>query len=438
MQLLLTGTNEAPAQTIEWWDRAGEAHTSFKNRPRIYEVTATPYGVYSVGEADCRDGAKYRACKGLLSKYDTDGRLVWRLLTEVGDTATINHGVAADENGIYVVGTAIIDDPRVGPGSFFDLRETAFVQKYSHDGLEAWRYVDWFDGPKGHRLVNSTGCSIAVDNSGIYTTTGNLLRKSCGGFLRKLSFDGDLLWLRERVLQNPFVYVGGDALAVGDGKVFTEHSIVSADGEFLGSRTTPTTNVREQGLAYHDGALYFCSPDTFGGWSQGPAQVNVYKTDLEGNVAWHVAYPTSTRHAGPTIGPESRQTCAMHADTSGVYLASNLAFRNMSYSPGLAVRQWDFSGTQVAAWDFPSIADSMPASVSVLGDTVFVSGHDAQADAGFTARVSGDALLSPAAALLDDADQLAVLEHHYGAGPVSASIRQVDGNGIRATRGVQR
>ncbi|HEX5787234.1 MAG TPA: hypothetical protein VFY03_03575 [Woeseiaceae bacterium] len=401
--------------------RAGDSYTSFKSLPRIYEVEAAPEGIYSVGETDCREGVEYAGCKGLLTKHAADGSLVWRLRTEVGDTATFNHGVAVAESGVYVVGTAIIDDPRFGPGNWKDVRESAFVQKYTHDGVEVWRYVDWFDGPPGYRIKTSSGCSIAVDDSGIYTITGHWLSKGCRGFLRKLSFGGELVWLGGY----------GSALAVGDGRVFTEYGTYSVDGEFLGTRTGPgqPINVREQGLAYHDGALYFCSTDRFSGRSQGPAQVDVYKTDLEGNVAWHVEYPRSSRWAGPTVGPMSRQTCAIEADSNGVLLATNLAYRHKSYSPGLAVRRWTLAGTETASWDFPSLADPLPLSVSVLGDAVYVSGHDATANSGFTARLSGDALLAPAAVLLADARQIAVLDHHYGAGPVSATVRQVDGSG---------
>ena len=426
----LVATSEVPAQTIEWWDRAGEAYRySSRNTPRIYQVKATPAGIYSVGEADCREDAPYGGCKGLLSKYDPSGGLTWRVLADVGDAATIYQGVDADENGIYVIGTAIIDDPRFGPGDWRDLRETAFVQRYTHDGVEVWRTVDWFDGPRHHRIKTSSGCSIVVDDTGIYTTTGHWLAKGCGGFLRKLSFDGELLWLLESEW--------GNSLAVGEGMLFTDHGIYSAGGEFLRSHGAPGGR-QENGLAYYDGALYTCSVDRLGGHAQGAAQVDVYKTDLEGNVVWQVAYPKSSLHAGPTYGRFKNQTCAMAADANGVYLTSNLTFappsarhpyqpRMQMYRPGLTVRRWDHSGVPTGTWDFPSMGDAKPVAVSVLDEAVYVSGHDPVSNTGFTARISADELLEPS--VISIGREVAVLDHHYGAGAVSAIVRAADASG---------
>ncbi|HEX5765159.1 MAG TPA: hypothetical protein VFY27_06300, partial [Woeseiaceae bacterium] len=86
---------------------------------------------------------------------------------------------------------------------------------------------------------------------------------------------------------------------------------------------------------------------------------------------------------------------------------------------------------EISRWDFPSLA-AVPNAVSVLEDEVYIGGYDLETDRGITGRLSGAPLLKPALARLDgsipgSAERLAVLDHHYGAGPVAARV-QVPGS----------
>jgi hypothetical protein len=422
---------DAPAQTVEWWDNTSEGYG--RSLPRVQQVKASPYGIFAVGQTDCAPPG----CRGLLTKYDADGQVVWRIFPEIGELETVISGVDVNAAGIFVHGTTRILDPRPDPPR--ESWDTAFVQMYSHDGVEIWRYVDWFDGPRGYRIKQSSGCAIAIDETGIYTTSSQFPlakadRRGCGHITRKFSFDGDLLWLRS----------GGGALAVGDGKVFAGFGTFSADGDFIGSRTgyghaTYGRQIAPKGLAYFDGALYFCSLDPYGGDRGGPPILEVFRTDLDGNVEWHITYPKS----------EQRMVCAVDATSDGVYVSAQLSFRslgtftpngNQRYRPGLTVRRWDASGVAMATWDFPALSgpprpfthleyEDLPYSISVLEGAVYLAGHDAGAGTGFVARVSGETLLSPSVVGLDDGTRLAVLEHQYGAGAVSAIIQAADGAG---------
>ncbi|HEX5788020.1 MAG TPA: SdrD B-like domain-containing protein, partial [Woeseiaceae bacterium] len=259
---------------------------------------------------------------------------------------------------------------------------------------------------------------------------GKVDRRGCGPLVRKFSFDGQLLWLRTGI---------GGALAVGDGKVFTSRDTYTADGDFLGRRSLDGLVIAPKGLAYYDGALYLCSLDPYGGDRGGPPQLAVLKTDLDGNVEWQVDYPKS----------EQRMVCAVDATSDGVYVTAQLSFRslgtftpngNQRYRPGLTVRRWDASGAATATWDFPALSgpwdpfthqeyEDLPYSISVLEGAVYLAGHDAGADTGFVARVSGETLLSPSVVGLDDGKRLAVLEHQYGAGAVTAIVQAADGTG---------
>ena len=70
-----------------------------------------------------------------------------------------------------------------------------------------------------------------------------------------------------------------------------------------------------------------------------------------------------------------------------------------------------------------------PNSLSVLDGQTYVAGDDWTS--GFTARLSDDELLPPTIAVQNPAGpdaRLALLDHHYGAGPVTALSLAADGS----------
>jgi hypothetical protein len=108
-----------------------------------------------------------------------------------------------------------------------------------------------------------------------------------------------------------------------------------------------------------------------------------------------------------------------------VTFAGNLRLgHRYTFDANLTVRRFSFDGEEQSRWDFASLA-AVPNSVSVLGDAVYLAGWDLESDKGFTGRVSGVPTLPPTMVVLNSAapgapGRLSLLDHHYGAGLVSA------------------
>jgi hypothetical protein len=222
------------------------------------------------------------------------------------------------------------------------------------------------------------------------------------------------------------------SLAAGDGLIFASFAAHNArpsdtlmevrdtDGNLVNSfRTAP---IAENGLVYHDGALYFCSRTSMNNVGRDTYAINRMRPD--GTLVWTIEFgPTEYR---------SVEGCGVHVDADGVTFAANLRAANeATYPVNLSIRRFSFDGEEISQWDFPSLV-AVPNAVSVLGEAVYVGGYDLESGKGIAGRLSGAPLLKPALARLDGstpgtAERLAVLDHHYGAGPVAAWV-QVPGS----------
>ena len=305
----------------------------------------------------------------------------------------------------------------VDQGSFTQFWTSSFVRKYTHDGTELWDYVDIEDGPPGYKVTNIFPKSVVVDGSGVYTLS---MRQFNESFLRRFDFDGNLVWLQALDI------IGKDqpqALAIGDGMLFAAARflnqgrgihVYSTDGDFQGR--IPSGYVTDNGLAYQDGNLYFCTISD--------REFVLNKAAVAGAYLW-------SHNFGKTELRSNR--CGVTADEDGIFIALNQSPRNgRSWRPGTTVRAYDGDGLELDAWDFPSLV-AEPNSVSVLDGEVYVAGLDVEAISGFVARLSGDPTVPPTVALLNPAGPgaaLAMLEHHYGIGPVTVQRKNAAGTNI--------
>jgi len=133
---------------------------------RALGVAADSSGVYVVYEQDRLD---------FVRKYDLDGNVVW---TRQFSVYILGYGVAVDDSGVYVIGTA------VGGG--------AYVRKYDVDGNELWTHV--------YGASSAGAMDVAVDGRFVYVTgfTGREgIADGPDSLLVKLDHAGNELWSRQ-------------------------------------------------------------------------------------------------------------------------------------------------------------------------------------------------------------------------------------------------
>ena len=420
---LLPAVDDTSAQTVDWWDPIAVAEAPFPTThrfPGMSDVAASPWGIYGVGTTQCDNiSPRFRAvCKGLLVKYDANGRRQWRKVLKYRDDTWIK-AVVADESGVYVHGTY-----RWGEHQFPN--DVSFVHKYAHDGTLQWQFLDSEGNPQGYRIGRIQAQALVLHDGYLYAAS----RRNRGSILRKFTLDGELVWLV------PAVAVG--SLAAGDGVIYgsegshrggglhkeTWFQAWDTDGNLVSS--FPTETIAENGLAFHDGALYFCARE--GDTTQDIYSLN--KMQPDGALVWRIAYGRALHRP---------QGCGVHVDDSGVTVAVNLAIKPApEYPVNLTARRYDFDGQEIYRWDYPSLI-AMTNAVSVLEDEVYIAGFDSETvfsgsgyGYGIVGKLSGGPLLKPALARLDgatpgSAERLAVLDHNYGAGSVSAGV-QVPGS----------
>ncbi|MET0164949.1 MAG: hypothetical protein ABW318_08105, partial [Vicinamibacterales bacterium] len=400
------------AETVEWRNDDAQDVTR--------AVLATPQGIYAVGQADCGNGGN--RCKGALTRFSPDGAIEWQVVDEPG-RSTVFEAIAADDDAIYVHGQVNVEP---GDGNAQRPWDSSFVRKYTHDGTELWEYVDFFDGPDGFRAANMYPTAIGVDGVGVYTLSARYRFAGVEALVRRFDFDGNLVWLRVATEPSPFRNPENPAaLAIGEGSVFAAAvgppmdvtGVIyrySIDGDLLDRIGVP--RVTDNGLAYRGGRLFFCSRP-----HEGNIQVlALIAVDTAGTVRWSQDFAREMRSSN----------CVVTASEDGIAVALNLTPRNgIDWRAGPTVRFYDRDGNVTDRLEFPSLV-AEPNSVSVLDGQVYVAGSD-NAGTGFTARLSGEELLPPTIALQNPAGdaRLALLDHHYGAGPVAASSQAADGSG---------
>lgn len=220
-----------------------------------FKVAMNASTLYAIG----RTSDSFRADL-ILQAFDTEGRALWnhQFETEWGEEP---FGVAADESGVYVVGS-IFERVTSHPAGL-----SFFVRKYDKDGHEMWtrklgsptadgvsgvalnasdvyvvgkvakeRAVWKFDldgryaWARQFEIGGGEGLpSVAADATGVYivgTTTGALPNQtSTGGddaYVRKYSSDGDELWTRQ--FGAPGIF-GTPAVDSAEAVAVTEHGV---------------------------------------------------------------------------------------------------------------------------------------------------------------------------------------------------------------------
>jgi len=380
------------AQTVEWW---GDEESST-------QVLATSQGVYTVGSVRRDD-----EFKGVLSKYSPDGRLLWQQFDEWPDRS-VYVGIAADESGVYVLGGRTLPDvstqysPRV---------RTGVLRRYDHDGNLAWTFADYPDNPKGFAIANMYPSEVVVNEEGVFVLSS---RYGHQPYLRRFDFDGNLVWLRLLSEGKSFAA----ELAEGDGMLFAASNglvggvtyVYSMDGDFI--QYVRTGKVTTNGLAYSNGAVFACS--------RYQNVATLQKVDLDSGYEWSLDF-----------GKNDIGGCALTTDGDELIVAMNDTPRNgRARRAGPTVHRYDSDGALLDAWEFPSL-DVVPSSVSLLDDALYVEGYVRADFSGFVAHLSPVRTLPPAAAVVETGGAgsgVAILEHQYGAGPVTAKVTSVGGS----------
>ena len=125
-------------------------------------------------------------------KYDTSGNELWTRQFEISYLAG-GEGIAADDTGIYIVGSTVTRYDEFNP------QVNGFVRKLDSNGNELWTRI--FDS-----LTNYSDASgVTTHSSGIYVI-GDLN----GLFVRKYDRDGNELWTNRFVAPGP---IWGKALS---------------------------------------------------------------------------------------------------------------------------------------------------------------------------------------------------------------------------------
>jgi hypothetical protein len=316
-----TGAPFQPDSFVRKYDPAGtelwtRQFSAFTNASRVADsahgVAVDASGVYLAGFAGgtLPGQTSLGSPDAYLRKYDHSGAELWtrQFGTAGGDSVA---GVAADANGVYVVGhtTGTLPGQTV-------TAVNAYVRKYDPDGGEVW-HRQFVSG------VPATDIARALDADGNVYVAGQI-----GGtpnypgdaFVSKYTPAGDLLWLRQ---------FGGAVFSFTPAEDAANGLAVDASGVYV----VGSTSGRLPGQT---------SP------SPGLSDAFVRKYDPDGNELW-------TRQFGTGF---AESAVAVAADGfGGVYVAGNTDGRIPNQSGGFEpsaggidvfVRKYDSAGT--ALW----------------------------------------------------------------------------------------
>jgi hypothetical protein len=309
-----------PATNTELWTR--QFGTVSPQRD-IARGVAVHGDVYVAGSYGLVWPPHATASGAFLRAYSDSGMLHWsRTITEGLGVAQGAFAVAADESGVYVVGTVAGSLDGASTAGSAD----AFVRKYDRTGHVLWTHL--IGGASG----SDFGRGVAVDDSGVYVV-GSILPIGAGppavlseAFVHKYSADGTLLWTRQ------FGTSGADAALA-----------VSSNG--IG--------------VYVAGSVGTVLP---GQSSAGGTDAFVRALDPDGNELWTAQFGT----AG------SDQAVGIAADTSGVYVVGEMG--RVLATPGNAfIRKFHPAGGEVWSEIHPGGGGSQASGVALDGSGVYVS-----------------------------------------------------------------
>lgn len=158
-------------------------------------VAVDQSGVYVTGSADFIIPGRGILSEGYVRRYTLDGSLVWSTrLRPDGLRNTEPADLALDASGVYVAGTAGTDEAITVPGVPFD----AFVIKLSEQGEQLW--TERFGDP----AVDDAATGVDAGAAGVYVagwTVGSFPGEASEGgsdaFVRRLQRDGEEIWTRQ-------------------------------------------------------------------------------------------------------------------------------------------------------------------------------------------------------------------------------------------------
>jgi hypothetical protein len=304
-------------------------------------VAADANGVYVIGETSGTLPGQTSAglSDSFMRKYDSNGNEVWT--RQFGTSALDSvRGVAVYGMDIYVVGETFGSFPGFTNAGSND----AFVCRYDANGTEVWTRQFGTVG-------TDSGRGIAADANSVYVigeTSGTLPGQTSAGlsdsFMRKYDSNGNEVWTRQ---------FGGVGAA-------TDEALAVATDEI--------------GYVYVVGQTYGTLP---GQNSAGQTDAFIRKYDLNGNEVW-------TRQFG-TAGGDSAYGVTVAAEEGGYITYVYVVGETSGVFPGQTsagsvdafIRKYDTNGNEVWTWQFGTsgadsargVAFDVAGDVYVVGDT---------------------------------------------------------------------
>ncbi len=392
----------ALGQSYEWFNRIENEPYTPPVTPvhtELFQVAASEHGTYAIGRTECDE---WPTCYGYLVKYRAeDGKRLWQRKFSVF-SRTEAFTLHVNQLGVFVGGRS--DDP------LGNINGHSFVRLYSHDGDTLWTTRD-------DRRLHETW-EFEADDDSLYICGDHY---SGSAVLRRISFDGEVLWTRTLGTQTN----GCAFIELADGRVYLwarpvypypnwesrVYVIQASDGALIGNFNVDFYQFWN-GMAYHDGYLYLLDYH------------KLVKYNTDGDEIWRLLL--ARRENG--LGDPSSMVVA----DDGLLISGSFAWPQTDDSSAPSIRSGhalikvDYDGNVADVTEFPGHW-ARPESMVIHDGAVYATGGVAVFDA-YTARYSNKPLVRPSLLSLAGATpamppRLAVLSHEYGAGPMRVGIR---------------
>ncbi|MBI3934441.1 MAG: hypothetical protein HY316_07085 [Acidobacteria bacterium] len=334
--------------TLVWLHQFGTAGDDFGDA-----VAADSTGVYVAGLTSGVFAGQISSGldDAFVRKYDPGGTLIWtrQFGTTESDEA---FGLAADQTGIYVVGSV----EAALPGQAFLGSSDAFVRKYTADGNEVW--TRQFGSPSRDRAA-----AVAVTGESVYvagSTFGALPGQSNLGmddfFVRKYDANGGEQWTRQFgsssgdfawsvAAVDASVYVGGytrgalpghSNAGIGQDPVLRKYD-ANGNEQWTRQFGSPGLDVIDGMAADPTGVYVVGRTDSTlpGQTGTGSRDAFARKYDVNGNDRWTRQFGFAFQD-GAVTGHDGAFSVA--ADSSGVYVTGEIsgAFPGETFAGGIS------------------------------------------------------------------------------------------------------
>jgi hypothetical protein len=385
--------SQIPLTSVDWTQQFGTTGPSTEN---TYNVAVDSSGnVYMVGDTNgtltSADGAPLANAGGtdaIVRKYDASGTEQWT--RQFGSTSLFPDravGVALDNTGVYVVGTAA-----ELPGFPFQGTRDAYLRKYSFSGTELWTQVFGTPATDIAFGVASDGTSVYVGGQTDGTFPGQTNVGGNDAFLMKFDTSGNAQWTVEfgtggdEVINN-LVLLGGEIYVAGNVNGPLQPPWAGGTDAFVRKYNASGVALwtRQFGGPSFDGALGITA-DATGVYVTGQNNVVLISADgvpqvgNGGGDSYVRKYNSSgteqwTRQFGTPAVDIAR---GIHADASGIYVVGTTAgvFSGQSNAGGIDsfVRKIDASGNHLLTIEFGTSGTDQANGVVVNAAGAYVAG----------------------------------------------------------------